>query len=51
VASGSNKCETCSDLDGKVFAADSDDLPELPLHPNCECELVEYSGPRETDFD
>lgn len=37
-ASGdADHCPTCFAFDGKVF--DFDDAPELPLHPNCECEL------------
>ena len=35
-----NVCPRCQELDGKIFAADSADCPELPLHPNCRCKLV-----------
>lgn len=37
IRKGSNSCETCLAFDGKIFPADQ--APELPLHPNCECEL------------
>lgn len=47
-----NICPTCDELDGSVWDADDPDLPSLPLHPNCECELVAYSGNRDdTDID
>jgi hypothetical protein len=37
IRKGSNSCEVCIAFDGKIFPADQ--APELPLHPNCECEL------------
>lgn len=43
-ASGNNTCDDCWALDGKVFDEDDPDLPDLPLHPHCECELVSYRG-------
>ena len=35
-------CELCRSFDGKVYrsGASSDELPKLPLHPNCRCRLV-----------
>ena len=33
-----NTCDTCADLDGKVF--DLDKAPNLPIHPMCRCCLV-----------
>ena len=33
-----NTCDTCADLDGKIF--DLDKAPNLPLHPCCRCCLV-----------
>jgi hypothetical protein len=39
-------CDACVALDGQVYDADDEDLPVLPIHPNCECELVAYSGER-----
>ena len=41
VATGSNQCVECSSLNGKVFEKNDPDLPVIPLHPNCECDLVE----------
>lgn len=34
----SNTCPKCADLDGQVFPLD--DVPDLPLHPNCRCALI-----------
>ena len=41
---GPNCCSACLALDGKVFQADDPDLPELPIHPNCRCKLVEQDS-------
>lgn len=35
---GKNTCEMCRALDGKQFFP-GDEIPVLPLHPNCKCEL------------
>lgn len=42
VGDSDNPCEICDYLNGKIFAAE--EAPELPLHPNCECELIPYEG-------
>lgn len=44
VTSGSASCDVCSELDGTVWNEDDANLPDLPLHPNCECELQDYDG-------
>lgn len=49
IADGTNTCELCDKYDGRVFMADSDELPVLPIHPNCACELVPYYGDRDED--
>jgi len=43
---GSNTCYACKRWDGKVFAS-LDSVPDLPVHPNCECfiEAIEESKP------
>lgn len=33
---GSNSCYACTRWDGQTFT-NIDDVPELPVHPNCEC--------------
>lgn len=38
VASGDNTCDECASYDGKVYDKDDPDAPELPIHPNCDCE-------------
>jgi hypothetical protein len=49
IESGNNTCEECHSYHDQIFYEDDPDLPELPLHPNCECELVEYYGKREPE--
>ena len=41
---GPHCCSACLAHDGKVFQADDPDLPELPIHPNCRCKLVEQDS-------
>ena len=41
---GPHCCNACLALDGKVFRADDPDIPELPIHPNCRCKLVEQDS-------
>jgi len=38
---GKNTCEECKSLDGKIFTGDK--IPLRP-HPNCKCEVKEYSN-------
>ncbi len=33
-------CDDCAEYDGKIFE-DKDDIPEVPLHPNCRCWVEE----------
>jgi hypothetical protein len=32
-------CEECEELDGTQWDADDPDMPQLPIHPNCNCRL------------
>ena len=38
-------CQECSDNDGNIFDIDDDDLPQLPIHPNCRCKYVSITAP------
>lgn len=49
VTSPGNICPLCDDLDGSVWEADDPDKPDLPIHPNCECEYADYSGSQSAD--
>jgi len=42
LSSGEGHCNTCEELSGKHYA--TDDLPEYPAHPNCECNLTPFYG-------
>lgn len=45
-----NQCDECAEYHERVF--DADNAPALPVHPNCECELVPYEGPgRSSDWE
>ena len=33
-------CDDCAEYDGKIFE-DKDDIPDVPLHPNCRCWVEE----------
>ena len=36
-------CDRCLRLAGEVFAENDPRIPELPLHPNCDCSLIEIN--------
>lgn len=42
-------CEECAPYDGEIF--DMEDLPEIPLHPNCRCTTAAVTRFTETDPD
>lgn len=42
-------CQRCRTLDGKVFKADSPELPVLPQHYNCRCQLIPVADGKEID--
>lgn len=42
-----NTCEDCADLDGQEFEAE--DLPDLPQHSNCRCDLIPIINDGEFD--
>ena len=44
---GKNTCDDCKSLDGKVFSGDK--VP-LRTHPNCKCEVKEYTGNQKNDL-
>lgn len=35
-----NTCDECASRDGEVYESE-DDIPEIPVHPNCRCWLTE----------
>ncbi|MCP4354822.1 MAG: hypothetical protein GY793_04170 [Proteobacteria bacterium] len=35
---GPNSCEACAEHDGEIFDS-LEDVPELPVHPNCKCAI------------
>ena len=37
---GENTCNECAGLDGQVFFS-PDEIPAIPVHPNCKCSIVE----------
>ena len=37
---GENTCNECAGLDGQVFFS-PDEIPTIPVHPNCKCSIVE----------
>ena len=44
-------CDDCAEYDGNIFE-DPDDIPYVPLHPNCRCwveeiELDDIKGPHQ----
>lgn len=42
-------CQRCKALDGKVFKADSPELPVLPQHYNCRCQLIPVADGKEIE--
>lgn len=42
-------CPKCRELDGKVFKADSPELPVLPQHYNCRCQLIPVADGKEIE--
>ncbi len=38
--SNSKTCEECLAHDGRKFDLDAEDLPQLPIHPNCRCKYI-----------
>ena len=48
-------CDKCLRFADEIFAENDPQMPELPLHPNCDCSLIEvdqaeYSAQQEFDF-
>ncbi|MDE6481412.1 MAG: glycoside hydrolase family protein [Alphaproteobacteria bacterium] len=37
---GDNTCDECASRDGEIYDSE-DDIPEIPVHPNCRCSLTE----------
>lgn len=37
---GDNTCDECASRDGEVYESE-DDIPEIPIHPNCRCTITE----------
>lgn len=37
---GDNTCDECASRDGVVYESE-DDIPEIPVHPNCRCSITE----------
>ena len=45
-------CKTCDELNGTQWSADDPDLPQLPIHPNCNCRLQPvFMEGEDDDFD
>lgn len=42
-------CQRCKALDGRVFKADSPELPVLPQHYNCRCQLIPVMDEKEIE--
>ena len=37
---GDNTCSACASRDGEIYESE-DDIPEVPVHPNCRCSITE----------
>ncbi len=37
---GDNTCDECAQRDGEIYDSE-DDIPEIPVHPNCRCSITE----------
>ncbi len=37
---GDNTCSACASRDGEIYESE-DDIPEIPVHPNCRCSITE----------
>lgn len=37
---GDNTCDECASRDGEIYDS-KDDIPEIPVHPNCRCTITE----------
>lgn len=37
---GENTCDECASRDGEIYE-NEDDIPEIPVHPNCRCSITE----------
>ena len=37
---GDNTCDDCASRDGEIYDRE-DDIPEIPVHPNCRCTITE----------
>lgn len=37
---GDNTCSECASRDGEIYYSE-DDIPEIPVHPNCRCTITE----------
>lgn len=42
---GDNTCDECTSRDGEIYES-ADDIPEVPVHPNCHCSITEDEMPR-----
>ena len=40
----SRSCPSCSALDGRTVGRDRSELPQIPLHPNCRCQVLPLSA-------
>lgn len=41
---GDNPCEECADLAGNTYYLDDPEMPEIPVHPRCQCAWVAVMG-------